>query len=232
MRKGGCRSRVGQVVGRNVNGLEAGDGAFGGRGDALLQIAHLRGERGLVTHGAGRAAQQCGDFRAGLRKAKDVVDEQQHILVVLVTKILGHGERRERDAETGPGRLVHLAIDQTDPGAGLQNGKAVGASFQVSVLVLLAFNDIGLCHFVVKVVALARALTDAGKHGDAPVQFGNVVDQLRISSWSTTVLPTPAPPNAPTLPPLRNGQMRSITLMPVTSTCGEVDWSTSGGALR
>ena len=31
----------------------------------------------------------------------------------------------------------------------------------------------------------------------------------------TTVLPTPAPPNAPTLPPLRNGQIRSMTLMPV-----------------
>ena len=31
---------------------------------------------------------------------------------------------------------------------------------------------------------------------------------LLISSMMTTVLPTPAPPNAPTLPPLRNGQMQ------------------------
>ena len=32
-----------------------------------------------------------------------------------------------------------------------------------------------------------------------------------------TVLPTPAPPNRPTLPPLANGQIRSMTLMPVSS---------------
>ena len=55
---------------------------------------------------------------------------------------------------------------------------------------------------------------------------------LLISSMMTTVLPTPAPPNAPTLPPFRNGQMRSMTLMPVVSTCGDGDWSTSGGGGR
>ncbi len=32
-----------------------------------------------------------------------------------------------------------------------------------------------------------------------------------------TVLPTPAPPNKPTLPPLANGQTKSITLMPVSN---------------
>ena len=55
---------------------------------------------------------------------------------------------------------------------------------------------------------------------------------LLMSSMMTTVLPTPAPPNAPTLPPLRNGQIRSMTLMPVASTSGDVDWSTSGGGGR
>ena len=33
---------------------------------------------------------------------------------------------------------------------------------------------------------------------------------------SVTVLPTPAPPNKPTLPPLEIGMIRSITLMPVS----------------
>jgi hypothetical protein len=35
-----------------------------------------------------------------------------------------------------------------------------------------------------------------------------------------TVLPTPAPPNRPILPPLANGQSRSMTLMPVTQDLG------------
>ena len=32
-----------------------------------------------------------------------------------------------------------------------------------------------------------------------------------------TVLPTPAPPNKPTLPPFANGQIKSMTLIPVSS---------------
>src|SRR5690348_7938808 len=39
---------------------------------------------------------------------------------------------------------------------------------------------------------------------------------LRISSWISTVLPTPAPPNSPTLPPLAYGASRSMTLIPVS----------------
>ena len=39
---------------------------------------------------------------------------------------------------------------------------------------------------------------------------------LWISSWISTVLPTPAPPKRPTLPPRTNGATRSITLMPVS----------------
>ena len=35
----------------------------------------------------------------------------------------------------------------------------------------------------------------------------------------TTVLPTPAPPNSPILPPRRYGSSRSMTLMPVSNIC-------------
>ncbi len=41
---------------------------------------------------------------------------------------------------------------------------------------------------------------------------------LLMSSIIVTVLPTPAPPNRPILPPLANGQIRSTTLMPVSSS--------------
>ena len=47
-----------------------------------------------------------------------------------------------------------------------------------------------------------------------------------------TVLPTPAPPNRPTLPPLANGQIRSITLMPVSSSSCDGESSSYSGALR
>mmetsp|Transcript_5807 Transcript_5807/g.9755 ORF Transcript_5807/g.9755 Transcript_5807/m.9755 type:complete len:234 (-) Transcript_5807:276-977(-) len=53
---------------------------------------------------------------------------------------------------------------------------------------------------------------------------------LLISSIITTVLPTPAPPNRPILPPLGYGSIKSITLMPVESSSCSVDCSVKTGA--
>src|SRR5947207_1466431 len=39
---------------------------------------------------------------------------------------------------------------------------------------------------------------------------------FRMSSMITKVLPTPAPPKMAALPPFWNGQMRSMTLIPVS----------------
>ena len=55
---------------------------------------------------------------------------------------------------------------------------------------------------------------------------------LWMSSWMMTVLPTPAPPKMPVLPPLVKGAIRSMTLMPVSNTSAFVDCSTSAGARR
>ena len=53
-----------------------------------------------------------------------------------------------------------------------------------------------------------------------------------ISSITSTVLPTPAPPNIAALPPWASGASRSITLMPVSNTAVvEVSSSSAGGGL-
>ena len=53
---------------------------------------------------------------------------------------------------------------------------------------------------------------------------------LLINSWIKTVLPTPAPPNKPILPPFAYGSIKSITLIPVNKTSVEVDKSSNLGA--
>jgi hypothetical protein len=87
---------------------------------------------------------------------------------------------------------------------------------------LLDVDDAGFLHLVVEVVAFAGTLTHAGEHRQAAVL---ALAMLLISSIMLTVLPTPAPPNRPTLPPLANGHIRSITLMPVSSRSVAEDWS-------
>src|SRR5579862_7937919 len=47
-----------------------------------------------------------------------------------------------------------------------------------------------------------------------------------------TVLPTPAPPNNPILPPRRYGSRRSMTLIPVSNICSSVACSSNAGAWR
>ena len=48
----------------------------------------------------------------------------------------------------------------------------------MTFFVLLNLDDAGLDHFVVKIVAFARAFTDAGEHRNAAVQFRDVVDEF------------------------------------------------------
>ncbi len=55
---------------------------------------------------------------------------------------------------------------------------------------------------------------------------------LLINSWINTVLPTPAPPNRPILPPLIYGARRSTTLIPVSRISTSVDNSSNVGASR
>ena len=160
--EGGRRGRVGVVVGGHVDGLHRGDGALLGRGDALLQLAHFGGQVGLVAHGRRHAAQQRRHFRAGLREAENVVDEQQHVLAFFVAEVLRHGQAREAHAQTGAGRLGHLAVNQRH--------------FRFPPV--LGIDDAGFLHLEPQVVALAGALAHAGEHRHAAVLHGDVVDQL------------------------------------------------------
>src|SRR5262245_20613371 len=55
---------------------------------------------------------------------------------------------------------------------------------------------------------------------------------MRISSWISTVLPTPAPPKRPILPPFANGHSRSTTFRPVSNTSEIGSWFSKAGAGR
>ena len=152
----GRRGRVGEVVGGHVDRLHRCDRALVGGRDPLLQLAHLGGQRRLVADGAGHAAEQRRHLGACLDEAKDVVDEEQHVLAALVAEVLGHGQAAQADPQAGARRLVHLAVDQS----GL-------------------LDHLRLGHLQPQVVALAGALAHAGEHGQAAVLRGDVVDQLQ-----------------------------------------------------
>ena len=157
----GRRRGVGQVVGRHVDRLDRGDRALMGGCDALLQRAHVGRQRRLIAHRRGNTAEQRGHFGARLGEAEDVVDEEQHVLPLLIAEVLGLGETRETHAGAGARRLVHLAVDQRHLG-----------------LVAVEVDDARFDHLVIEVVALAGPLAHAGEHRIAAVLLGDVVDEL------------------------------------------------------
>jgi len=100
--------RVGEVVGRHVDGLDRGDRAGLGVGDAFFERRELGAHRRLVAQARRDLPEQARHLGAGLDEAKDVVDEQQHVAVLVVAEVLGHRQRRMADAKAAARQLVHL----------------------------------------------------------------------------------------------------------------------------
>ncbi len=140
--EGGGRSRVGVVIRRNVNGLQRGNRLALRGGNALLQDTHLVSQGWLVANGGRHTAQQGRNLRTCLGETEDVVDEQQHVLVLHIAEVLRHGQAGQSHAHTDSWRLIHLAEHE---GGVLENAH--------------------LFHFEEEVGALTGTLADAGEDG-------------------------------------------------------------------
>ena len=162
VRKRRGRSRVGVVVGRHVNRLHRSDRTALRRSDALLQFADFGVEVRLIAHGRRHAAEKRGNFRARLHETENVVDEEQHVEMLLVAEIFRDGQAGEADAQTRPGRLGHLAVNQS----------------RARLFRIARHDDAAFGHFQPQVVAFARAFADAREHGNAAVLHRDVVNQL------------------------------------------------------
>ena len=101
MRERVHRRRIGEIVRRHIHRLDRGDGAGIGIGDALFQLRQLGAHGGLIAQARRHLPHQAGHLHAGLDEAKNIVDQQQHIAMLVVAKILGHRQRGMADAETG-----------------------------------------------------------------------------------------------------------------------------------
>ena len=167
VRESGGRGGIGKIIGRHVHSLHRGNGTNTGGGNALLEQTHVRGEGGLVTHGGRDTAEQGRHLGTGLGETENVVDEQKHVLALLVTEVLGNGQTGQGHTGTGSGGLVHLTVHQGSLGAG--DGLAGG---------LVHLDHTTLNHLVVQIVTLTGALTDTGEHGVTTVVHGDVVNQL------------------------------------------------------
>ena len=155
MGKGSCRSRVRQIIRRHIDGLHRGDrSVFRGR-DPLLQLSDFIGQRRLIADGRRHAAKQCRHLGTCLYVAENIIDEQQHILMLPVSEIFCHRKTGLRHSHTGSRRFVHLPEHE-------------------GCLV----NNPGFIHLCPQVISLPGAFSHPGKNRISAVFRGDVMDQL------------------------------------------------------
>ena len=96
----------------------------------------------MVTDSGRDTSEQGGHLGTGLGESEDVVDEEEHVLTLLVTEVLGDGQTGKGDTGTGTRGLVHLSEDESNLG------------------VTIEVDDTGLDHLVVEIVSFTRSLAD------------------------------------------------------------------------
>ena len=97
MRESSGGGGIGKIIGGDVNGLDGCNGSLLGGGNTLLHRSHIGSERGLVTDSGRDTTEKGGHLGTGLGEAENVVDKQKHILALLITEVLGHGETGQSD---------------------------------------------------------------------------------------------------------------------------------------
>ena len=145
--------------------LDRCDGTLLGGGDTLLHGSHVSSKGRLVTNSRWDTTKQSRHFAAGMGEPEDVVDEEKHVLTLLVAEILGNGQTGKSNTSTSARGLVHLSVHQGDLGGLVLEGDVTT-----------------LNHLVVQIVALPGPFADTSEHRETTVSLGNVVDKLHKDS--------------------------------------------------
>jgi peptide chain release factor 1 len=161
MCESGGGGRIGKIISWHIDGLYRGNGTSLGGGNSLLESTKIGGESGLVTYSGWDTTEKSGHFRASLGESEDVVDEQEHILVLFISEILSNSETSQTDTGSGTWGLIHLTVHKS----GLR-------------LVRVQMNNTRLDHFVEEIVTFTGTLTDTGEDGVTTVSLCDVVNQL------------------------------------------------------
>mmetsp|Transcript_15998 Transcript_15998/g.53610 ORF Transcript_15998/g.53610 Transcript_15998/m.53610 type:complete len:380 (-) Transcript_15998:156-1295(-) len=159
--EGGSRGRIGQIVSRNVDSLNGGDGTLAVGGDTLLQSTQIRSKSGLVTNSRWNTSKQGRNLGVGLSETEDVVNEKKHVLSLLITEVLRNSETGKSNTGSGTWRLIHLSVNESGLGSGA-----------------IELDHTRLNHLVVQIVAFTGAFSNTGEHGVTTVSLSDVVDEL------------------------------------------------------
>merc|ERR1712050_346622 len=100
MGEGGGGGGISQIISRHEDSLYGGNGSLPGGGNSLLHTTHVSGQSRLVTYSRRDTTEQSRHLRTSLSKSENVVDEEKHILTLLITEVLSDGEASQGNTST------------------------------------------------------------------------------------------------------------------------------------
>jgi hypothetical protein len=138
---------IGEIISGHVNSLHGGNGSLLGSCDPLLELSKISSQGRLISDSGWDTSEQGGHFRASLGEPENVVDKEEHVLVLLISEVLSDGKSGESDSSPSTWGLVHLTVHK----GGLASR-------------LVKVDNTGVYHLVVEIVSLTGPFAHTGEH--------------------------------------------------------------------
>ncbi|EKD29469.1 MAG: hypothetical protein ACD_78C00393G0003 [uncultured bacterium (gcode 4)] len=148
-------SRIGEIVGWDIDGLYRRNRSIFGWGDTFLEGSHIRCEGWLVPNGRRDTSEEGRDFWTGLGESEDIIDEEEDITFLDITEVFCHRETRKGDAGTRSWCFIHLSEDH---GCFVDNS--------------------GFFHLVVEIIPLTGTFSDTGDDRVSSVFWCDIMDEF------------------------------------------------------
>jgi hypothetical protein len=189
MREGVRRRGVGEIVGRHIDRLDRGDRAPVGRADALLQFGEFGAQRRLVADAEGMRPSRPDTSEPACTKRK-------------MLSISSSTSRRGRRGNTRPWSARRGRRESARRGFRSSGRTPSPCSPARPASPISRYSS-----------SASRERSPMPQNRLTPSYSATM---LWIISVISTVLPTPAPPKSPALPPRSSGESRSMALIPVS----------------
>ena len=113
MCEGSCWSWISKIISWYIDSLHGGNGTRLGGGNSLLEGTQIGGKSWLISYSRWDSTKESRHLRASLGEYEDVVDEEEHILVLLISEVLSDGKSGKTNSGSGTWWLIHLSVHQS-----------------------------------------------------------------------------------------------------------------------
>ena len=155
MRKGRRRSRIRKIICRNIHRLHRSNRPFIRGSNSLLQSSHLTRQGWLISYRRRDSSKQSGHLRSCLSKSEDIINKEQHIFSLFISKVFCHCQSCQSYSRSWTRSFVHLSINHR-----------------------CFIEHPRFLHLVIKIVSFSGSFSNSSYYRYSAMLRSNIVNQL------------------------------------------------------